>query len=227
LTWILPIAAGGAHPDSSATTTLEIAIAAGVVLTFVSVPYKDYSYQFRWAKFAASVVYLLFLAVGALAGWAGFVVGRSIGWHPVPESQVATGIIYGALGLGIVRVRLDKLPSDAEDALTPISIVGDWLTDSLKDHVPNAVLKKLYDLTYEELAQYTSLLFKLKVSLDVELPEEARKQLGKLVKSSAHDVLYGSKAKKIDGWSTLMRMGQEWVPKYRFGPPHKRRVEPA
>jgi hypothetical protein len=76
--------------------TLGASIASAAILTVVLIPYRDYAFHFEWAKVTAAVVYVIFTALGCAAGWGGFTAATAIGWHPAPESELLTGLIYGA-----------------------------------------------------------------------------------------------------------------------------------
>ena len=211
-----------ADPASNSDMTLGASIATAAVLTVVLIPYRDYAFNFEWAKVTSAAVYVIFTALGCAAGWGGFEAATAIGWHPAPDSTVLTGLVYGAFGQAVVRVHLDKIPGgEAAEALTPLSVAGDWLSGVFDVQVPRAVRRRLRSLSSEELAQYVGHLFRLRVVADTCLSEQAHKEFAQRVNESVRDVLSADPASRIEARSSLMAMGEGWVLKYKFDRPQR------
>jgi hypothetical protein len=201
---------------------LAVAIVTSIVLTVISVPYRDYAFHFAWSKRASPVVYLIFLALGGAAGWAGHEAATAIGWEPA-DNEFVRGLIYGAFGQAAVRVHLTRIPgAEATEALTMLSAAGDWLAGALDVQVGRAVRRRLALLPADHLAQYVDHLFRLKVAGDGNLDENARKEFAQTVDAAVSDVLRGDDVARLQASSSLRALGEGWVTTYRFSPPESR-----
>jgi hypothetical protein len=195
-------------------------IGAGV-LTVILVPYKIYRFNFGWATVPATLVYLLYTALGVAAGWGGYEAATAIGWQPAPHSSLLTGILFGAFGQAAARVHLARIPGgESADVITLLSAVGAWLAGVLDWHVPRAIERHLDKVPRDQLAQYVKLVYAKSVR-NSSLRAATKKRLKLTMEEAIQDLASPDEATKKDAKSRLVLLGGEWVMQYRFDRPRR------
>jgi hypothetical protein len=213
------IAGGLLGTATYASGVFYAALISAGVLTVILVPYKIYRFNFGWAKASATVVYLLYTALGVLAGWGGYEAASAIGWQPAPHSAVLTGILFGAFGQAAARVHFARIPGgESADVITLLSVAGDWLGGVLDWHVPRAVERRLAKLPPDQLAQYVERAYAKSVR-ESNLRTAAKKQLKVQMEDAIKGLAATNEASKRQARTTLLVLGEDWVMTYRLDRP--------
>jgi hypothetical protein len=207
--------------DRTMNLTLAIAIVVSVIWTARSLRFSDFAYQRSWSPLATLFAYLVFLGIGAAAGWGGWRAATAIGWRPT-SSHFLLGVIYGTFGNAIVRVHLKKIPDgNVEEAFTILTVLSDIVAGILDVKILDAVSRGLERMQPEVLAQYVSYLFYRSVANDERYDQKARKMFEATIAANVDDIVGGTSAKRVQAQSSLRALGEDWAARYRV-----RRPEP-
>jgi hypothetical protein len=203
---------------------LTVAIVVSVLLTARSLRIRDYTYQRSWSPVATLIGYLVFLGIGAAAGWVGWRAATAIGWKPT-DSHLFRGVVYGSFGNAIVRVHLRRIPNGGtEEAFTVLTVLSDFVTGVLDVRVPNAVSRRLEQMRPEALAQFVYYTFYRFVAQDERYSERDRKLFEVTIASDVEVLLYGSPAAQLRTKSSLRALAEEWTVRYKIRRPEPERT---
>lgn len=201
---------------------LGVAIVVSVIWTARSLRFSDYAYERSWSPRATLLAYLVFLGIGAAAGWGGWRAATAIGWRPT-SSHFFRGVIYGTFGNAIIRVHLKKIPNgNVEEAFTILTVLSDIVAGILDYKVPDAASRCLERMQPEVLAQYVSYVFYRFVATDERYQRKTRKMFEATIAANLNDLLGGDPAKRVQAQSSLRALGEDWTARYKV-----RRPEPV
>jgi hypothetical protein len=200
---------------------LAVAIAVSILLTARSLPYRDYSYQRSWSPRATLVAYLVFLGVGAVAGWGGWRAAVAIGWKPT-DSHFFRGLVYGTFGNAIVCVHLKKIPDgNTAEAFTILTVLNDLAAGVLGVTVQTVASQRVEQMPPEELAQYVSYIFYRFVASDERYSQVARKLFEATIAANVNDLLGAHPAARLQAQASLRALGEDWIARYKVRRPER------